>query len=176
MKSNGFTLIELIIVIVILGTLAAIALPKFTNLHDDAERAVVENTAGSLQSSVKIAQAKWRTSGEQRNNVALVGSNNNQNFINMVDFSPFGCPVQHWRINNETDPRADNATDCLTVFLLAMSRCTNNQTNCGNQPDDQFEHHYLGSGVCEYRLRDNTDYRIRYDTLDEGCAVSTNGL
>lgn len=118
MRTNGFTFIELIIVIVALGVLAAIAIPKFTNLQDDAERAVVENTAGSLQSAVKIAQMKWRTIDEQRTNVALVGDNSNQNFINMVDFSPFGCPVQHWRINNETNPSANNSTDCLTVFFI----------------------------------------------------------
>ena len=81
MRYNGFTLIELVMVIVILGILAAIALPKFANLQDDAELAVVESTAGAFRSAVKIAQMKWRASGEQRNNIALSGSS----FANMVD-------------------------------------------------------------------------------------------
>ena len=163
MRYKGFTLIELVMVIVILGILAAIALPKFTNLQDDAELAVVKSTTGAFRPAVKIAQMKWRTSGEQRNNLALSGSG----FANMVDYSQFGCPVQHWRINTETNPSADNSTDCLTVFLLIMDRCENADTNCGNQPDDEFEHSYLGGGICQYTYRDNTNYRIRYETNTE---------
>ena len=55
-------------------------------------------------------------------------------------------------------------TDCLTVFLLIMDRCENANTNCGNQPDDEFEHSYLGGGICQYTYRHNTNYRIRYET------------
>jgi prepilin-type N-terminal cleavage/methylation domain-containing protein len=176
MKQTGFTLIELILVIVILGIMAVIALPKFSNLQNDAEQAVVKNTAGALQSGVKIAQLKWRTSGEQRNNLALTGPNTSANFSNMVDFSQFGCPVQHWQINNEANPSANNATDCLTVFLLIMNRCNTAATDCGGQADDQFTHSYLGSGVCEYTYRDNTNYKIRYETNTEDCAVTTSGL
>jgi len=48
-KQHGFTLIELIMVIVILGVLAATALPKFANLSTDANKAVVRATAASLK-------------------------------------------------------------------------------------------------------------------------------
>ena len=48
MKSRGFTLIELVMVIVILGALAAVALPKFVDLKSDAERAVVESSVGAI--------------------------------------------------------------------------------------------------------------------------------
>ncbi len=47
----GFTLIELVAVIVILGVLAAVALPKFIDLRGDAERSVVEATVGALRSA-----------------------------------------------------------------------------------------------------------------------------
>lgn len=50
MKANqkGFTLIELIIVIVILGALAVVALPRFIDLQDEARQAATDGVAGSL--------------------------------------------------------------------------------------------------------------------------------
>lgn len=57
-KSNGFTLIELIVVIVILGILAVTAAPKFIDLQGDARAAVVNGLKGSLKSAVSMAHAK----------------------------------------------------------------------------------------------------------------------
>lgn len=53
----GFTLIELVIVIVILGILAAAALPRFSDLAGDARTATVNGIAGSLRSAAAIAHA-----------------------------------------------------------------------------------------------------------------------
>ncbi len=53
-KSSGFTLIELIVVIVILGVLAATAMPKFINMQREARIAALQGIAGGLRSGLEI--------------------------------------------------------------------------------------------------------------------------
>lgn len=57
-KQQGFTIIELVVVIVILGILAAVAFPKFQDLSDDARTAVIQGHAAALKSAAVITYAK----------------------------------------------------------------------------------------------------------------------
>jgi MSHA pilin protein MshB len=58
-KSSGFTLIELVIVVVILGFLAVTAIPKFLDLTDQAKQANIEGMAGGFATGVSLVRAQW---------------------------------------------------------------------------------------------------------------------
>ncbi|MGI2260225.1 pilin [Shewanella sp. GXUN23E] len=73
-QQQGFSLIELVIVIVILGLLAATAIPRFLNVTDDAENASVDGVAGGLATAVGFVRAQWEVEGRNNDNVVLDGS------------------------------------------------------------------------------------------------------
>lgn len=62
-RVNGFTLIELVIVIIVLGVLAATAIPKFINLQDDANRSALKGQFGAFESAVKLYHSGWLVAG-----------------------------------------------------------------------------------------------------------------
>ncbi|QYJ91880.1 pilin [Shewanella halotolerans] len=73
-KQSGFSLIELVIVIVILGILAATAIPRFLNVTDDAEDASVDGVAGGLATAVSFVRSQWEVDGRNNANVVLDGT------------------------------------------------------------------------------------------------------
>lgn len=56
-RSAGFTMIELVVTIIILGVLAAVALPRFLDLRGRAEKATIESWVGSLRTAYGLAFA-----------------------------------------------------------------------------------------------------------------------
>ncbi|QIA64307.1 prepilin-type N-terminal cleavage/methylation domain-containing protein [Vibrio astriarenae] len=71
MKKNqqrGFTLVELIVVIVVLGLLAVAALPRFVDVTEEAKKSSIEGVAGGFATAVLSARAQWEA--EARPNIS----------------------------------------------------------------------------------------------------------
>ncbi|PHZ59391.1 MSHA biogenesis protein MshA [Photobacterium leiognathi] len=83
-RQGGFTLIELVVVIVILGILAVTAAPKFMNLQNDARKASLEGLKGSIQGAAGIVYGKAAIEG-----VESVSSGKSVNGIPLA----FGYPT-----------------------------------------------------------------------------------
>lgn len=63
-KQAGFTIIELVVVILLLGILAATALPRFMDVTDEAHEAVVDAVEGGFTTGVALFKAQWVAEGQ----------------------------------------------------------------------------------------------------------------
>lgn len=64
-RQQGFTLIELIVVIVILGIMSAVAVPQFVNLQSDARASVMAGVEGSVRSAATLVYSKSLINGSE---------------------------------------------------------------------------------------------------------------
>ena len=103
MRHKGFTLIELVVVIVLLGVLAVTVVPKFINLKEDANQAVMLSMKGAITSADKLIALKIRLDPDELNTnqdqFILDGGQNisvrgkladgrwNNTFLHLVDFN-----------------------------------------------------------------------------------------
>ncbi len=115
-KQSGFSLIELVIVIVILGLLAATAIPRFLNVTEEAENASLDGVAGGLSTAVGFVRAQWEVDGRRNTSVILDGTS-------VALDTRFGFPIG---IDNSTDVTTMTDESCQAVFNSILQSAPRN--------------------------------------------------
>jgi MSHA pilin protein MshB len=133
LKQQGFSLIELVIVIVILGLLAATAIPRFLNVTDDAEDASVDGVAGGLATAVSFVRAQWEVDGRRNTSVLLDGTSVS------LDIR-FGYPT------GTTNTKANTMTNatCQEVFDSVLQNAPRNVLFNEDASDQRYTVRVLG--------------------------------
>lgn len=151
-KRDGFTLIELVVVIAILAILSAFALPRFADMADEAHRSSVEGSGGAMAAAVALVRSQWLAKGNSIAVTNLAGYGDET-----VDTSVDGWPTG---VGGNTNPDAMSAVECRDLWIkLLQSSAPSVSTGTGSD--------YLASvngGDCRYTYqRDARGNYVQYD-------------
>ena len=122
-KQTGFTSVELIIVIVILGILAVTAAPKFLNLQGDANASTIQGVAGALDGAGSITYGKAVIAGLQKTASTATPVIDDGNGTNIT--LNYGYPTANATgIGNALDISLDDTAANLADFNLVVTSAT----------------------------------------------------
>jgi len=173
-KQQGFTLIELVIVIVILGILAATALPRFMNVTEEAHTAAVQGAGGGLGTAVQLVRAQWVANGEAAGDDAVANfGNSNVSVSDGASAQNDGWPTG---VTAEDSITANAAGDilCKAVWDNVMQNPPVTDTAAASIADADYEVAATAVNTCTFTYQNGTGVRtIVYSAATGAVTITT---
>lgn len=160
-NASGFTIIELVVVIVVLGILAATALPRFVDITGDAHSAAVEGVGSSIRSGVALTHASWIAKGASANvnAVQLEGGLD-------VGVTDAGWPQNTAAAGGDGTP---TATECADLFTQILAGGPTVSTTAGT---NDYTASVSGTTVCRYTYNAVPGRTIDYDVATGAVTIT----
>jgi MSHA pilin protein MshB len=147
-------------VVVILGLLAATALPRLLDVTTDAEDATVEGVAGGFATGVGLVRAQWELEGRPKEN-----NGTNSTFVTIEGIQvgidkDTGYPTGQLDTDSSSEDEQVSVLDCESIFNLIMQSAPSISSSWVDRPFENFRYFTnvssnSGSGgndVCYYYL------------------------
>ncbi|MBW3697239.1 prepilin-type N-terminal cleavage/methylation domain-containing protein [Vibrio sp. T187] len=169
-NQKGFSLVELVVVIVVVGLLAVAALPRFLDVTDEAKKASIEGVAGGFATGVLSARAQWEAEARPSENIG--GETYNTVNYDGVDFwltrskDSTGTDTDFrdgypWALNEDSTSIPTDVTDSACVDM--MENLLQNPPKVGTLDDVANGSNYKYSAQA-----DNTNAFCTYIQLEGG--------
>lgn len=154
-RQTGFTFIELVVVVILIGLLAAAALPRFLDLTEDAQRSSLEGVAGGFAAGIAMAHAQWKAKG---NSTPAAVDAANKTFVNL-DGKVIYMNENGWPANSdpalESSIGGTSAIECLEVWSSVFQSAPSATIDSNQRANNRYFVRTLnvnGDTACRYEL------------------------